>query len=147
MTIKQATIADVPQIQVVRNSVTENTLSDPGLVTDNDCIDFITRRGKGWVCEIEGAVVGLSILDLQEHNVWALFVHPLYEKKGIGKKLHDVMLNWYFKHNKTTLWLGTSPGTRAETFYELQGWIKNGQHGNDEVKFEMTEADWQRKQQ
>ena len=49
MTIREAKIEDIPQIQWVRNAVKENMLSDPGLVTDDDCRLFITERGKGWV--------------------------------------------------------------------------------------------------
>lgn len=37
MIIRDAEISDIKQIQIVRNSLTENTLSDPGLVTDEDC--------------------------------------------------------------------------------------------------------------
>ena len=59
-------------------------------------MEFITKRGKGWVCEIDNQIVGFSIADLKENNIWALFVHPNYDKQGIGRHLHDLMLNWYF---------------------------------------------------
>lgn len=71
--IREARKVDIPQIQVVRNSVKENTLSDPALVTDADCEEFLFKRGKGWVCEIESRMVGFSIADLKEHNIWAFF--------------------------------------------------------------------------
>ena len=128
---------------MVRNAVKENTLSDPSLVTDEDCESFLINRGRGWVCETQNKIVGFSIADLQDHNVWALFVHPAYEKKGIGKMLHDIMLNWYFSLTTTTLWLGTSPHTRAEQFYRKAGWIENGVHGKNEIKFEMTAKLWE----
>jgi hypothetical protein len=35
MTIREALITDIPQIQIVRNSVKENMLSDPALVPVN----------------------------------------------------------------------------------------------------------------
>jgi GNAT superfamily N-acetyltransferase len=142
MTFREATANDIKQMQRVRNSVTENTLSDPDLVTDEDCKEFITRRGKGWVCEINDELVGFSIADLKEYNIWALFVHPEFEKQGIGKKLHDRMLDWYFKQTTTTVWLGTTPKTRAETFYRKAGWTETGIHGKGEIKFEMTYHDW-----
>lgn len=146
MLIREAVIADIAQIQIVRNAVKENTLSNPSLVTDADCEDFITQRGKGWVCEIDNCIVGFAIADLQDHNIWALFVHPDFEKKGIGKQLHNNMLNWYFSQTQTTVWLGTSPNTRAATFYKLMGWIEVGMHGTKELKFEMTFEQWQRQQ-
>ena len=142
MIIREARVEDIPQIQVVRNSVKENTLSNPDLVTDKNCEEFITERGKGWVCEIDGKITGFSIVDLKDNNIWALFVDPDFEKKGIGKKLHDIMLDWYFTQTKENIWLGTSPNTRAEPFYRKSGWNEIGIHGKNEIKFEMTFENW-----
>jgi ribosomal protein S18 acetylase RimI-like enzyme len=85
MKIREARIEDIPQIQIVRNSVKENTLSDPNLVTDKDCEEFLFERGKGWVCEVDNQIVGFSIVDIKENNIWALFLHPDFEQKGIGR--------------------------------------------------------------
>jgi len=145
MIFREAKVTDIPQIQVVRNSVKENALSDPGLVTDKDCENYLLHRGKGWICEIDGRVVGFAIADLVDHNVWALFVHPDFDKRGIGKRLHDDMLDWYFSQTDSTIWLGTAPNTRAENFYRKAGWKEAGIHGKGEIKFEMTAATWKRK--
>lgn len=142
MIFREAHINDIKQIQVVRNAVKENTLSDPALVTDADCQEYLFNRGKGWVCLNEDVVVGFSIVDVEDKNIWALFVHPDYEKKGIGKRLHDTMLEWYFKQVKENVWLGTSPKTRAEKFYRMQGWNEIGVHGKGEIKFEMSYEQW-----
>lgn len=142
MIIREAKINDIKQIQVVRNSVTENTLSNPDLVTDQDCEEFITVRGKGWVCEIENKIVGFAIVDLKEKNIWALFLDPKFEKKGIGQQLHNIMLDWYFTQTKDTIWLGTAFNTRAEQFYRKAGWTVIGTHGTEEIKFEMTYNNW-----
>lgn len=145
MIFREAKIVDIKQIQIVRNAVKENTLSNPVLVTDADVEDYIVRRGKGWVCVIDNVVVGFSIVDLVEHNIWALFVHPDAEGKGIGKQLHDLMMDWYFKQTNETVWLSTTPGTRAETFYKMQGWKEVGLYGKGEVKFELQKVDWKMK--
>ena len=145
MIFREAIIKDITAIQVVRNSVTENALSDPALVTDVDCEEFLKVRGKGWVCEYEKHIVGFSIVDLRENNVWALFVTPGYEGKGIGKRLHQLLLDWYFLQTSNTIWLGTAFNTRAEKFYRMQGWVEAGLHGTKEIKFEMTIDDWNRK--
>ncbi len=142
MIFRAAISGDIAQIQVVRNLVKENTLSDPALVTDADVEDYISRRGKGWVCELNGTIIGFSIVSVIDNNVWALFVHPDHDKKGIGKKLHDEMMNWYFTNTQTTCWLSTTPGTRAEKFYRTAGWKECGIYGKNELKFEMTAADW-----
>lgn len=142
MKIRIAEIGDIYQIQVVRNLVKENQLSDPSLVSDSEVEDFITRRGKGWVCEINEQIVGFAIADLVDNNIWALFIHPDFERMGIGKRLHEEMLNWYFLQTDKTVWLGTSPKTRAELFYRKAGWKEVGVHGKGEIKFEMTKDEW-----
>ena len=142
MIFREAFSTDIPSIQLVRNSVTENTLSDPALVPDADVEDYIKRRGRGWVCEINNHIVGFSIVSVIDHNVWALFIQPGFEKMGIGKRLHDVMMNWYFSQTNETCWLGTAPGTRAEMFYRTAGWTEIGTHGKGEIKFEMTIEQW-----
>ena len=95
-------------------------------------------RGKGWVCEIENQIVGFAIADLRDNNIWALFLQPEFENSGIGRQLHDIMLDWYFDQTKNNVWLGTSPKTRAETFYRKSGWKEIGTHGKGEIKFEMS---------
>lgn len=147
MTFREARIEDIPQIQVVRNAVKENALSNPNLVSDSDCEEFMFERGKGWVCEIENEIVGFAIADLKEDNIWALFLKPEFEGQGIGTKLQSLMLDWYFSNNKTSVWLGTAPNTRAEKFYLKSGWTKNGMNGSKEVKFEMSKSFWENQQQ
>jgi GNAT superfamily N-acetyltransferase len=141
MIFREATIADIPQMQIVRHAVKENRLSDPGLVTDAAYVSYLTVRGKGWVCEIETIIAGFAIADLAGNNIWALFVDPAHEAKGIGKALHRQMLDWYFAQGKDAVWLGTAPGTRAELFYTRQGWQPRGIE-NREMIFEMTAMAW-----
>ena len=142
MIFREAAVEDIVQIQVVRNSVKENRLSNPALVTDEDCKEYLTVRGKGWVCVIDDRIVGFAIADLKDKNIWALFVHPNFEGRGIGKTLHDTMLDWYFNQTKETVWLGTAPHTKAERFYRKAGWKEVGMHGPDEIKFEMSYNRW-----
>ncbi|MGL5888468.1 MAG: GNAT family N-acetyltransferase [Bacteroidia bacterium] len=142
MIIREATLADITGMQIVRNAVKENTLSDPALVPDNDYIDYLTLRGKGWVAEIEQTICGFAIADLKTNNVWALFIDPEFEGKGIGKKLHTEMMNWYFSQTKTLIWLSTDAGTRASVFYQKQGWSSVGTVANGEEKFELSFENW-----
>ena len=142
MIFRDAKLEDIPQMQVVRYSVKENALSNPRLVTYEDYENYLFKRGRGWACEIDNRIVGFAIVDMVDNNVWALFVDPACESRGIGKKLHDVMLDWYFEETDTTLWLGTAPNTRAEKFYRAKGWKEVGVHGKGETKFEMTLHQW-----
>jgi len=141
-TIRLATIEDIPEIQALRLSVRENVLSDPSLITNDDYREYLTVRGKGWVCELDNKITGFAIIDLKDNNIWALFVLPEFEKKGIGKRLHSTMLDWYFSQSADEIWLGTSPNTRAEKFYRRAGWKEAGTHGKGEIKFTMRYAVW-----
>ena len=142
MIFRVATLKDVPQIQIVRNSVKENRLSDPSLITDKDCEEYLLHKGKGWVCEIENIIVAFSIADLDGNNIWALFVRPEYESKQIGSTLHDLMLTWYFSQTTKTVWLSTAPKSKAELFYRKAGWKETGIYGKGEIKFEMSYHQW-----
>lgn len=138
MLFREARLTDIPQLTRVRLSVQENRLSDPGRVTTHDYTDYLTQRGKGWVCEVAGEVVGFGIADLQGHSIWALFVQPAFAGQGIGKQLHDRLLDWYFAQTTEPIWLSTAPGTRAEEFYRRQGWQETGRMTSGEIRFEMT---------
>ncbi len=145
MFFREATIKDIKALHSIRMAVKENMLSNPLLVTEADYINFLTTHGKGWLCEIDDTIVGFAIVDTSDNNVWALFVHPDFEKKGVGRKLLEIMLNWFFEQSDKTLWLGTAPNTRAEKFYRLTGWKDKGVRENGEIRFEMTYEDWKNK--
>ena len=145
MKIREATENDIAQIQVVRNLVKENVLSDPSKVTDEICRDYLLKRGKGWVCEFERRIVGFAIADLVDNNVWALFIDPEFENRGIGKLLHQLMMDWYFSNDKTFAWLSTEKNTRAEMFYRMNGWVEAGDYGKIEVKLMMHREIWLKK--
>ena len=141
MHIREAQVADIPRISEVRLAVKENVLNNPGLVTYDDYVSYLTHRGKGWVAEGDGRIGGFAIADLQDHSIWALFVHPDFDRQGVGRALHDSMLSWYFAQTTEPVWLSTAPGTRAEGFYRRAGWRETGRTRNGDVRFEL--AQWQ----
>lgn len=144
LTYREALVTDIPQIQYVRHTVKENILSNPELVKDSDVEDYITRRGKGWVAIVNNTIVGFAIVSTADNNVWALFILPEFENKGIGKTLHNIMMDWYFSQTQETIWLSTGTGTRAETFYRLKGWEDAGAYGTQEIKFIMPYKKWKK---
>ena len=144
MTLREASIGDIAQMHVVRTSVKENQLSNPDLISSKDYEEYLLNRGKGWVIEVDNVIIGFAIVDLLENNVWALFIQPSFERMGIGKMLHDEMINWYFKKTDKAIWLSTTANTRAEYFYRIAGWEQIGILPNGELKFEMKAENWQR---
>ena len=79
-----------------------------------------------------------SSIGLNTGNVWALFVRPEAEGRGIGSALHAAMLDWFATQPVDTLWLSTGTDTRARGFYRARGWRETGPYGNDEVRMERA---------
>ena len=144
MKFRVAVTEDIPQIMDVRLCVRENRLSDPGRITEADYTKYMLNRGRGWVCELEGKILGFAIVDFLDNNVWALFVDPSAEKIGIGKRLHDMMLDWYFSCSDSKLFLFTEPGTRAEGFYLKAGWVPVGIKKSGDIIFCMEKTCFQK---
>jgi GNAT superfamily N-acetyltransferase len=87
----------------------------PTLVTDADCEAYLFHRGKGWVCEMDGIIVGFAIADLQEENIWALFLKPEAEGKGIASQLtrpHAGLVFFYGKDNSVARHLPRNKGRK-----------------------------------
>jgi ribosomal protein S18 acetylase RimI-like enzyme len=89
--IRRAFPTDIADIQRIRNAVRENRLVST-VITDEDVRVMLEDRGRGWVAEVDGAVVGFAIGDATNGNVWALFVDPAHEGRGHGRALHDAMV-------------------------------------------------------
>lgn len=130
----------------VRMSVLENRLRNAASVQLSDYEAILDRGGRGWVAELEGRIIGFAVADLERSNVWALFVDPMTEGRGIGRQLHDTMMDWMFSSGIHYVWLSTEPGTRAERFYRAAHWWYAGEEPSGEVRFEMTREQWGRQE-
>lgn len=142
MLIREAQLADIPALMEIRLAVRENVLHNPDLVPYVDYVAYMTRRGQGWVAEENSRLAGFAIADLQDHSVWALFVHPDCERRGLGRALHDTMLSWYFAQTSAPVWLTTAPDSRAEGFYRRAGWRETGRTKGEDVRFELEAGQW-----
>ncbi len=134
--LRRACSADIPAMSAIRLSVTENVLSDPGRVTLQMYEDYLDRDGRGWVAEIDGEIAGFSYADHRDGSIWALFISPRHEGRGLGKDLLDLGVTWLFGQGHERITLGTTPGTRAERFYVAQGWTRLPGEGR-EVRFSL----------
>lgn len=136
MVVRGMHAVDVPAAHVIRLRVRENRLSDPSVVTEADYHDFMQRDTASWVCEVDGSIAGFAMVDVEKRNLWALFVAPEHEHKGIGRRLHDELVAWYFQRCDV-LRLGTAPDTRAEAFYLKAGYSPVGTSAHGEVILEL----------
>ena len=140
MALRVATVADIDAMHRVRMSVLENQLADPRSIGPEDYRAMLQERGRGWVYEVDGAIVGFAVADHSRRNIWALFVAPGFEGRGIGRNLHDAMVSWLFEKSREPVWLGTESNTRAAGFYTAAGWKHAGTQPNGELRFEMDAA-------
>lgn len=132
---RQATLADQPAVHAVRLAVTENRLRYPFRITRADYDAYVTTVGRGWVAEIDGAIIGFSFAN-RSGLIWALFLRPGFEGHGIGKHLLSLCLAWLREIGITTAFLDTGAGTRAEAFYRRQGWHETARDG-DSIAFAL----------
>ena len=61
MTIREAAIDDIKQIQRVRNSVTENILSAPNIVIDKDCEELKMQESYRMIFNQNNSVLFLQL--------------------------------------------------------------------------------------
>jgi len=137
MIFREATIEDIPALFEIRLSVTENVLSDPLKVTPEMCADYLSVAGKGWLCEVEGEAVGFCVASLRDTSIWALFVKPGYEGRGIGTRLLKLATGWLFGMGASRITLSTGANTRADRVYESQGWKRGELKPDGEVCYQL----------
>lgn len=135
--LRQATRSDIPAMQRVRMSVRENVLTDPSRITEADYIGALEQLGRSWVVEADNQIVAFAT-GYKSGSVWALFVRPDHEARGLGKALHATMVDWLWSLGHTSLWLTTDPGTRAERFYVSQGWVPLERLTGGEVRLQLV---------
>lgn len=137
MKFRQAAFKDIDMMAEIRLSVVENVLSDPSKITRKMYEDYLDRRGRGWVCELDQKVVGFSYADREANSIWALFVLPEYEGIGVGKGLIQLATSWLFELGAKKVTLDTRANTRADIFYKSQGWTREDMKNEYEVTYSL----------
>jgi ribosomal protein S18 acetylase RimI-like enzyme len=134
--IRAALASDIPALKQLRMAVRENRL-DPARVSDGDYVWFV-RNGPVWVWEEESGIVGFSAGDKRDGSIWALFVDPAWEGRGIGSALLERACASLAAARHRTAKLETEAGTRATTFYRLRGWTEEGLDARGQLVFGRT---------
>jgi GNAT superfamily N-acetyltransferase len=138
---REATAADLPGITRVRTSVVENLLTVAQLdvrgITEAGVAASFLIDSKGWVAVQGEEIVAFSIADRAAQSIFALFVLPAYEGRGIGSVLLDRALRWLWDNGAERVWLTTGAGTKAARFYEKRGWTCTGPAPRGDLRYEL----------
>ncbi|THD40325.1 N-acetyltransferase (plasmid) [Pantoea sp. SGAir0430] len=109
----------------VRISVIENHLSREEMrrigITENVVADLIEKSRCAWVATDDEKIIGFSMILPDEGCLFAAFVLPEYEGRGIGRRLVELAENELFRHHEIA-WLETDKQSRAAKFYIQLGW-------------------------
>jgi GNAT superfamily N-acetyltransferase len=141
MQCRVAQESDIPAIFDVRTSVRQNHLSLEQLaqrgITPESIRDMLRSTSRAWVAEEDGQVVAFAMANAEEATVWAMFVRPEYEGRGIGRELMRLAEEWLFSHGCGEIWLRTDrdPQVRANGFYQCLGWTSIGVQEDGQIQY------------
>jgi GNAT superfamily N-acetyltransferase len=141
--VRVAERRDIAAMHVVRLAVRENRLVS-AVIGPADYERELEITGRGWVAEVDGVIAGFAVGNARTGNIWALFVAPEHERRGLGRALHDVMVAWLFESGLERLHLTTAPDTRAFGFYVKAGWTPVDAVVRGEQRFELAASERRR---
>ena len=129
---------DVAALLQVRTAVRENHLSLQQLrargITPATLAEALTSDTPcAWLAEVEAEVVGFSMVDLDDASLFALFVLPAHEGRGIGSHLLAEAERALFAVHPRA-WLETAASSRAAALYRARGWGDEEPVGDRDVR-------------
>ncbi|MDH1012592.1 GNAT family N-acetyltransferase [Pseudomonas nicosulfuronedens] len=139
--IRAAGVADIDSLFDIRTSVQQNHLSRSQLaelgITPAALKDALESGPCAWIAELDGIAGGFAMVDLESGEVFALFVRPHCEGRGLGQLLLAAAEQQLFREHGT-IWLVTDGGEeiRANGFYLKQGWTLAGRMDERDVRYE-----------
>jgi GNAT superfamily N-acetyltransferase len=141
MLIRLATPRDVETLFDVRTSVTQNHQSREELagigITPSSIVEMLNTCCRAWIAEEEGQALAFSMADAEQGTVFAMFVRPDHERRGLGRQLMNQAEDWLFDSGWEEIWLltGSDPGLRAVGFYHYLCWMPVGQQADGQTKY------------
>ncbi len=103
--------------------------------------DSINESPCAWIAEVQGKPVAFSMVDLAEGEVFAMFVLPAYENRGLGRLLMAVAEQALFEHHEEISLITDGRGdVRANGFYQRLGWSVIDDVDGDDVRYQKRRA-------
>lgn len=140
MSIRVAAEADVETLFDIRTSVRENHESREQLaaigVTPESVGGMLGTTARAWLAEFDGVPAAFSMADAGQGTIFAMFVRPEYEGRGLGRALMREAEDWLFAAGWDEIWLLTGGGPlRANGFYKHLGWEVKGREADGQLRF------------
>jgi len=139
--IRTARLSDIEGMFDVRTSVIENHLSREEMrqmgITESVVGDMVEKSLCAWVATKNNKIIGFSMIFPDEGCLFAAFVLPEYEGKGIGRRLVMLAEQELFQHHDIA-WLETDKNSRAAKFYMQLGWGNETDLNGTDIKLEKS---------
>ncbi len=141
MRIRRATVEDVGTLFDIRTSVKENHQSLAELesigVTPSTVAQMLSGDAAAWIAESDGTAAAFSMAKGEEQTVFAVFVRPGYEGRGLGRAVLTAAEDWLWHRGAEEIWLttGVEPDIRAHGFYARCGWRRSNTLLRGDVKY------------
>jgi GNAT superfamily N-acetyltransferase len=140
-TFRRARSDDAAELFRVRTSVHENHETVEDLATLDITRESVARMldsddACGWCAELNERIVGFAIARRSERDLFALFIEPGFEGRGLGSTLLNSAVEWLSESGTGELRLTTGRGARAQAFYLKRGWVDIGTPSSEVVMLE-----------
>ncbi|MBU9839516.1 MULTISPECIES: GNAT family N-acetyltransferase [Rahnella] len=137
--VRTAQLSDIDGMFEVRTSVIENHLSREEMrqmgITESVVADMIEKNHCAWVAIENDKIIGFTMILPDEGCLFAAFVLPEYEGRGVGRRLVVLAEQELFKHHEIA-WLETDKNSRAAKFYMQLGWGNETNINGTDIKLE-----------
>lgn len=139
--LRLATPGDIEVLFDIRTSVAQNHLSREQMqelgITPEVLAEAIGNHPCAWIAEWQQEAVGFAMVDQEEGELFALFVRPGHEGKGLGRMLLQRAEESLFEqHDVIHLTTDGNETIRANGFYRRSGWVCAGAVDERDVRFE-----------
>ncbi|MBH3426385.1 GNAT family N-acetyltransferase [Pseudomonas alkylphenolica] len=143
--LRLASPSDIELLFDIRTSVTQNHLSREQMhelgITADALSDAMRKAPCVWIAEWQQQAVGFVMVDHDEAELFALFVRPQHEGKGIGQiLLQQAEAALFQRHEVIHLITDGDEAIRANGFYRRCGWNVTGAVDARDVRFEKRRA-------
>jgi GNAT superfamily N-acetyltransferase len=134
LVFREARLPDVGELFDVRAATRENAiprerLAQMGITPDSVSAALASGATRGWVSLDGPRIVGFCLGASASGEVLVLAVLPEYERRGVGKALLSLVVDWLWSFGPKTMWLAAAPDPRgrAHGFYRHLGWRPTGE--------------------